>query len=90
LLRTDADIQTQIAMMAAIFSGFFVVNQILSPDYQFSPEEMVKRLAETLHRTFEPEGPPDPEALEEVARTFDQLLDQFAAILERKYNEATL
>jgi len=90
LLRTDTDIQTQIKMMAAIYSGYFAVNQIMSPDYQFSPEEMVERLAETLHRTFELEEPPAPEALEEVARAFNQLLDQFAEILERKYNEATL
>jgi hypothetical protein len=37
---------------------------------------MAETLAVTLHRTFEPEEPPALQALEEVARTFNQLLDQ--------------
>lgn len=90
LLYTDTDVKTQITMMGAIYSGFFVVNRVMSPDYQFSSEEMVERLVQTLHRTFEPGEPFAPEALEEVAQTLNQLLDQFAEILERKYDEATL
>ncbi|QBD80204.1 TetR/AcrR family transcriptional regulator [Ktedonosporobacter rubrisoli] len=90
LLRTDTDVQTQLKMMSAICTGFFVVNPLMPPDSRFSPEEMVEALAETLHRTFEPEEPPAPEALKRVTQAFTQVLDRYAELLERKYNESKL
>ncbi len=87
ILRTDSTMETQMKMMAAIYIGFFVVDQFVPPDYQFLPEERVETLVEALHRTFEPEEPPAPTAVEEVTRTFNQLLDQLTDAIERTYKE---
>lgn len=87
LLRTDIDMETQIKMMAAINIGFFVADQFLPSDSHLAPEELAEALTLTLHRTFEPEEPPAPEALDKAMRTFKQLLDQFANAIERQYKE---
>lgn len=87
LLRTDIEMETQIKMMAAINIGFFVADQFLPSDSHLAPEELAEALALTLHRTFEPEEPPVPEALDKAMRTFNQLLDQFANAIERQYKE---
>lgn len=85
MLRTDSSIETQMKMMAAIYLGFFVIDQFVPPDYQFLPEEKVDSLVEVLHRTFEPEEPPAPTAVEEVTRTFNRLLDQLTDAIERTW-----
>ena len=87
LLRTDIDMETQMKMMAAINIGFFVADQFLPSSSHFLPEELAEALAVTLHRTFEPEEPPAPEAVEEMMRTFNQQLDQFTNAIERQYKE---
>ena len=76
MLRTDLSRETQLKAIAAVYMGFFMVDQFLPPDSHFSPEEMVETLVLTLHRTFEPEEPPPPAAVEEVTRSFNLLLDQ--------------
>ncbi len=58
LLRANISIDTQMKMMTAIYMGFFLIDQVMPPGRQFSPDEMVEALVETIHRTFEPEESP--------------------------------
>ena len=82
LLRTDLSGETLMKVLTAIFMGFFVVDQFLPPGSHFSPEELAETLALTLHRTFEPEEPPPPAAVEEVTRAFNRLLDRLIDALK--------
>ncbi|GHO79047.1 TetR family transcriptional regulator [Ktedonobacter sp. SOSP1-85] len=87
LLRSDIDMETQIKMISAINIGFFVADRFLPPGSRLAPEELAEALALTLHRTFEPEEPPAPEALDKAMQIFNQLLDQFANAIARQYKE---
>jgi AcrR family transcriptional regulator len=87
MLRTDMNLDKQLKMMVAIYMGFFAADQFLPTGLHFLPGEMAETLAETLHRTFEPEEPPAPEALEEVTQALNRLLDQLTDIIESTYKE---
>lgn len=88
LLRTDSTMEMQMKMIAAIFMGYFVIDQYLPPDTPFPPEEMVEALAQTLHRTVEPDEPFAAEAIEEVTRAFDHQLGQLADLLQPIYEQS--
>jgi len=88
LLRTDSSMETQMKMIAAIFMGYFVIDQFLPPAMPFPPEEMAEALARTLHRTIEPDEPFAPEAIEAVTRAFDHQLGQLAAIIQPLYEQS--
>lgn len=87
LLRSDIDMETQIKMISAINIGFFVADRFLPPGSHLAPDELAEALALTLHRTFEPEESPAPEALDKAMQIFNQLLDQFANAIQRQYKE---
>lgn len=82
VLRTDQDINTQLKMIVAIITGFFVTNQLMLEELRFADEEVGIHLAETLHRTFESPTPPAPEALQEVTRALQQILQQFKEAIQ--------
>lgn len=83
LLRTDNAMETQMKMIAAIFMGYFVVDQFLPPGFHFLPAEMAEALAYTLHRAVEPDELLPSKAVEEVTHLFTHLLDQLADMIER-------
>jgi AcrR family transcriptional regulator len=87
MLRTDMNLDRQLKMMAAIYMGFFAADQYLPPNLHFLPGEMAETLAETVHRTFEPEEPPAPEALKEVTQALNRLLDQLTDVIESTYKD---
>jgi AcrR family transcriptional regulator len=87
LLRANISIDTQMKMMTAIYMGFFLIDQVMPPGRKFLPDEMVEALVETIHRTFEPEEPPAPAVVEQVTRTFIQLIDQFIDAIKLKIQE---
>jgi len=82
LLRTDYAIETQLKMIAAIYTGFFLADQFLPSGYRFSSEEMIETMVQTLHRTLEPDEPASPAETEEVTQAFMHLLDQLRAAIE--------
>ena len=87
LLRTDCTMETQMKMIGAIFLGYFVIDQFLPPDAPFLPEEMAEALAQTLHRTVEPDEPFSATKVEEVTRAFDHLLGQLVDMLQPIYEQ---
>ncbi len=90
MLRTDIDVDTQIKMLAAIYMGYFLIDQFMPRDYHFSTTELAESLATTLHRTFEPEEPPSPEVARELAAIFNNQIDTFIDLIERKYRETDI
>ena len=53
LIRTDLSLREEIQMLGAISTGFLLVNQFLTEEYQMSDEEIADRLAQTIKRTLE-------------------------------------
>ena len=87
LLRTDSSVEMQMKMIAAIFMGYLVIDQYLPPGMPFPPEEVAEALAQTLHRSIEPDEPFAPEAVKEVTRAFDSQLGQLADLLRPIYEQ---
>jgi len=87
LLRTDSSVEMQMKMIAAIFMGYLVIDQYLPPDMKFPTEEVAEALAQTLHRSIEPDEPFAPEAVKEVTRAFDSQLGQLADLLRPIYEQ---
>jgi AcrR family transcriptional regulator len=87
LIRDDLDPQTQIRMLVAIIMGFFVTNQFLPPDFQFTSDELIDSVTETIHRTFEPAETPDPQALVEGQQALSEMLDNLILAVTQKYKE---
>lgn len=82
LVRDDESVDDQVYMLAAISTGFMVLNQYLPQDKQLAAVEVVKLLAKVIHRTFEARAPAAGEQDENLS-TFHQMLD-FTRELSRK------
>ncbi|GAC1381372.1 MAG: helix-turn-helix domain-containing protein [Ktedonobacteraceae bacterium] len=83
LTRTDIDVRTQIQMVSAISTGFFMINQFLPEAYHLTDEETAEMVAETIRRTFELRNPTASEYQEAVTR-FNSALER---TLERSRKE---
>ena len=91
LLRTDMSIQAQIHMLLAMSIGFLVADRFLPDEYKLSQQESAELLAETAHRTFEPDEPVTFKKVQEVQTIFVQFLDQLlGTVKERIQREAEL
>ena len=96
LLRThgmillDRDLETQLKTLTAITTGFLIMNNLVPENFQFSQTEMMDALLETIHRTFDPQTPPDPSVVQEVTQIFKQILLQLIDTIEKWYQEASL
>ncbi|HEU5228261.1 MAG TPA: helix-turn-helix domain-containing protein [Ktedonobacteraceae bacterium] len=89
MLRTDIDLTTQIKMLGAIFTGFFIIDPYMPDELKFSLPELVDALTETIRRTFEPPEPPSPEAVQEVTRYLQQGLQQLLTAVQAMANKET-
>jgi AcrR family transcriptional regulator len=62
LLRTDLDLATQMYVVGAVQTGFYLQQPALGP-----PEETAAALHHTVHAAVEPPAAPDPDTLVAVA-----------------------
>jgi AcrR family transcriptional regulator len=76
LLRTDLDLSTQMYVVGAVQTGFYLQQPALG-----SPEETASALHHTVHAAVEPSTPPDPHALAAVAPAVLARYEQFRATL---------
>lgn len=90
LVRDDLDPHTQMKMLVAIITGFFIANQFLTRDYQFAPNELIDSITEAIRRTFEPTEEPDPQALVEAQQALSQMLDNLLLAVTQKYKEMSI
>jgi AcrR family transcriptional regulator len=76
LLRTDLDLVTQMYVVGAVQTGFYLQQPALG-----SPEEAAAALRHTVHAAVEPSTLPDPDALAAVAPAVLGRYEQFRATL---------
>jgi AcrR family transcriptional regulator len=76
LMRTDLDIATQMYVVGAVQTGFYLQQPALG-----SPEETAAALRHTVHAAVEPGPVPDPDALAAVAPAVLARYEQFRATL---------
>jgi AcrR family transcriptional regulator len=76
LLRTDLDIATQMYVVGAVQTGFYLQQHPLA-----SPEETAAALYHTVHAAVEPSTAPDPDALAAVAPAVLARYEQLRATL---------
>lgn len=75
LIRTDLGLKEEAYMLSAIVMGFLLVDPLLPDEIKLSDEEAAEMMAETIHRTFEPNKPAPPEASQAASQALDQYLD---------------
>jgi AcrR family transcriptional regulator len=90
MIRLDMELETQLKTLTAITTGFLLMNNLVPENFQFSQNEMMDALLETIHRTFDPQTPPDPDVVQEATQTFKQILMQLIDAIEKWYQEAQL
>jgi AcrR family transcriptional regulator len=83
LVRADESLDDQVYMLAAISTGFMMLNQYLPQDKQLQAGEVVELLAKVVHRTFEARAP-DPSEQDENLSTFHQMLDYTRELSHKK------
>jgi hypothetical protein len=74
LIRTDLSLETELYMLAAIATGFVVVDQFLPENYQFPAEAVAAMIAETVRCIFEVREP-TPEEQQDTRKTFRHVAD---------------
>lgn len=87
LVRVDLSLQAQVFMFSAIFMGFFLVAPLMPDEFTPSDEEMAELMAETVHRSLEPEHAASPAALQTVSHTFQQYLDRVLEIMQEQFQQ---
>jgi AcrR family transcriptional regulator len=85
LVRTDLSFQAQLYTVSAIFTGFFMVGQLLKGEFAVSDEEMADLLAESVHRTLESGRVVPPEEMRVITDTFMQYLNQVTDLVIERY-----
>ena len=83
LVRADESVDDQVYMLAAISTGFMVLNQFLPEDRQLPTEEVGNLLAKVVQRTFEARSPEAGEQDENLS-TFHQMLDYTRELSRKK------
>lgn len=84
LVRTDLSLRTQVFLVSAAFAGFFLVAPLLPDDYRLTDEELADLLAETVHRTLEPERTAGSDL---ASQAVQQYLDRDAAIAREQLRQ---
>ncbi len=85
LIRADLAPKEELYILSAVSTGFLLVEPLLPAELKLSDEDVADMLAETIRRTFEPNKPPSPEALQTASQAFDQY---FAHTLEYMKEES--
>lgn len=79
LLRTDLDIETQIHILNATQTGFYLAGSL--GGRQYPAEVTATALAHTVRQTLQPPGVPDREVLATLAPEVISMYEQYAATL---------
>lgn len=85
LMRSDTPLAVQGYAFSAIWTGFSLVDPLLSADDQASLDTQVAALSAAVRATFEPEQPPDPATLREhIAPAVQGFLREAQAAIEQQ------
>lgn len=81
LLRADAQPRELLFAYQATVGGYFIQEQPVSIEHRVSLERQADLLATTMRRTFEPESPPSPVAVQAVAPRVIEIFTDLGAMV---------
>lgn len=85
LMRSDTALDVQSYAFSAIWTGFSLVDPLLSADDQAPLDTQIAALSAAVRATFEPEQPPDAATLrEQIAPAVQGFLREAQAVVERQ------
>lgn len=87
--RTDLSLQSQVHIWSAISAGFFLASPMMPAEFSLPDEELADLMAETIHRTLEPDRPVSPEEYQAVSQIFMQYLNRTTATAEKQFQQET-
>jgi AcrR family transcriptional regulator len=87
LVRTDLSPRAQIYVVSAIFMGFFLIAPLMPDELTLSDEEIAELLAETVHRTLEPERVVAVDELQAASQLLMQYLNRDTAIIQEQFRQ---
>jgi AcrR family transcriptional regulator len=90
LMRTDLNLRAQLYMFSAIYMGFFLVAPMMPEEYVLADEEIADLMAETVHRSLEPDHSVSSDALQATSRAFIQYMDYAMAKVQEKFQRELL
>lgn len=91
LMRSDVALDVQAYSFSAIWAGFSLVDPLLAADDRVAVDIQVKALAHVIRLTFEPDTPPDEDALRtHVMPALRVFLDQARTAFEQRIQARTL
>jgi AcrR family transcriptional regulator len=87
LVRTDLSMRSQVYMLAAIFMGFFLVAPLMPAEFTLSDEELANLIAETVHRSLEPDHDEPSDTLQTASHTFMYYLNRATATVQEQFQQ---
>jgi AcrR family transcriptional regulator len=91
LMRTDLDIDTQLYVVGAVQTGFYL-HQPVPGSTGADPEAAAAALSHTIHAAVQPPGTPDPDALAAVVpavlASYRRFRDSLAAVIAERSAKA--
>ena len=87
MVRADLSPRAQIYIVSAIFMGFFLIAPLMPDELTLSEEEIADLLAETVHRTLEPDRAVAADELQAASHILMQLLNRDTAIVQEQFQQ---
>jgi AcrR family transcriptional regulator len=87
LVRTDLSLRAQVYVLSAVFTGFFLAAPLMPHGFLVADEELVDLLAETIHRTLEPDRTPAAAGLETASNILLDYLNRSMITAQEQLQE---
>jgi AcrR family transcriptional regulator len=85
MVRTDLSLREQVYTFSAIFMGFFFIAQFMPAEYSLSDEEIADMIAETVHRTLEPDRMQPSDVLQAASQGFSAYMEQAVGNIQSQF-----
>lgn len=87
LVRTDLSLRSQEYVVSAIFMGFFLAAPLMPEEFTLSDDEIADLMAETVHRTLEPDRAVPADELQNASHAFLRYLNHATKTAESSFSE---
>jgi AcrR family transcriptional regulator len=84
LVRTDLSLDAQVYVLGAVLMGFFVVGPLMPDGFALTDDVLANLMAETIHRTLEPDRPVSADELGAVSNSFLKYMNRATAAVEEQ------
>ncbi|MCE1253477.1 MAG: TetR/AcrR family transcriptional regulator [Anaerolineae bacterium] len=89
LLRSDLNLQKQVHIWSAVFSGFLLGAPLMPDEFSLPDEELAELMAETIQSALMNNHEINPETLSVINQTFRQYVEQGLLVLEQQFSQET-